>query len=117
MKVVAIGMIIFILIMSSIAITPLTTLHASSKGLKLYLKVDTNQASQGANIDTYQYGNQVYGHNGFVNTGINEFTLEYPSRLIDTRNFRIRVTLDNGYTIVVMGSIQKRKDQKVYLLT
>ena len=34
-------------------------------------------------------------HDGFVNTGRNEVTLEYPSRLIDTGEFRICVNALN----------------------
>jgi hypothetical protein len=34
--------IISLLVMSSMVLTPLTALQASSKGLKLYLTVDTN---------------------------------------------------------------------------
>ena len=47
-----VGMVITsILVMSSIALTPTTALQASSKGLKLYLTVDTN-----LDVDVRIYG-------------------------------------------------------------
>jgi hypothetical protein len=46
-------------------------------------------------MNTYQYGDRVYTHDGFVNTGRNEITLQYPSRLIDTGEFRICVSALN----------------------
>jgi hypothetical protein len=47
-------------------------------------------------INTYQYEDSVYTHDGFVNTGRNEITLEYPSRLINTGEFRICVNALNS---------------------
>lgn len=67
----------------------------SSKGLKLYLTIDTN-LNDDVRINTYQYGDRVYTHDGFVNTGRNEITLQYPSRLIDTGEFRICVNALNN---------------------
>jgi hypothetical protein len=47
MKIHVVGtIVVFTLVLSSIVLTPTTALQASSKGLKLYLTVDTNQGSQ-----------------------------------------------------------------------
>ena len=55
MKIFTVGLIIiFAVIMSSIILTPSITSLASSKGLKLYLTVDTN-LNDGVQINTYQY--------------------------------------------------------------
>jgi len=86
--------IVSILTISSMVSTPSTTLHASSKGLKIYLTVESN-LNDDVIINTYQYGDRVYTHDGFVNTGRNEITLQYPSRLIDTGEFRICVNALN----------------------
>ena len=60
MKIYAIGIIVvFTLILSSIALTPTTPLQASSKGLKLYLTVDTN-LNDDVRINTYQHGESLY---------------------------------------------------------
>ena len=89
MKIFTTGLIIIsTLVMASIAFTPLTVLQASSKGLKLYLTIDTN-LNDDVIINTYQYGDRVYTHDGFVNTGKNEITLQYPGSLIDTGEFRV----------------------------
>jgi hypothetical protein len=78
MKIFTIGLILIsALVMASIALTPLTVLQASSKGLKLYLTIDTN-LNDDVIINTYQYGDRVYTHDGFVNRGKNEITLQYP---------------------------------------
>ena len=76
--------------MSSIALTPSTALQASSKGLKLYLTVDTN-LNDDFRINTYQHGDRVYTHDAVLHSGSNEVTLQYPSGLIDTGEFRICV--------------------------
>jgi hypothetical protein len=94
MKIITVGLIISTLVMSSIVLTPLTSVQASNKGLKIYLTVETN-LNDDVTIDTYQYGDRVYTHDGFVNTGRNEITLQYPSRLIDTGEFRIWVNALN----------------------
>jgi len=86
--------IVSILTISSMVSTPSITLHASSKGLKIYLTVETS-LNDDVTINAYQYGNRVYNHDGFVNTGRNEITLQYPSRLIDTGEFRICVNALN----------------------
>ena len=61
MKIFTVGLIIIsALVMSSIALTPPSTaLLASSKGLKLYLTVDTN-LNDDDRINTYQYGESLY---------------------------------------------------------
>ena len=95
MKIFAVGMIIVsALVMSSIALTPSTALQASSKGLKLYLTVDTN-LNDDVRINTYQYGDRVFTHDAVIHSGSNEVTLQYPSGLIDTGEFRICVRSNN----------------------
>src|ERR687891_1811311 len=77
-------------VMSSIGLTSPTPLQASSKGLKLYLTVDTNLNDE-VIISTYQYGDRVFTHDAVIHSGSNEVTLQYPSSLIDTGEFRICV--------------------------
>ena len=80
--------------MSSIALPPSTALQASSKGLKLYLTLDTN-LNDDVRINTYQYGDKVFTHDAVIHSGSNEVTLQYPSGLIDTGEFCICVTSNN----------------------
>ena len=47
------------LVMSSMLLTPSTALLASSKGLKLYLTVDTN-LNDDVRLNTYQQGDRVF---------------------------------------------------------
>jgi hypothetical protein len=42
-------------------------------------------------INTYQYGDIVFTHDAVIHSGSNEVTLQYPSGLIDTGEFRICV--------------------------
>jgi hypothetical protein len=82
------------LVISSIVLSPSTALHASSKGLKLYLTVDTN-LNDDVKINTYQYGDRVFTHDAVIHSGSNEVTLRYPSGLIDTGEFRICIRSNN----------------------
>ena len=86
--------IISALVVSSVLLTPSIALLASSKGLKLYLTVDTN-LNDDVRINTHQYGDRVFTHEAVVHSGSNEVTLQYPSGLIDTGEFRICVTSNN----------------------
>jgi hypothetical protein len=61
--------IISALAMASMVLTPSTALQASSKGLKLYLTVDTNLNDE-VIISTYQYGNRVFTHDAFIHTNV-----------------------------------------------
>ena len=79
--------------MSSIILTPSITSLASSKGLKLYLTVDTN-LNDGVQINTYQYDDKVFTHHAFVHSGTNEVDLQYPKGLIDTGEFSVCVRAD-----------------------
>ena len=90
MKIFTVGMIIIIsaLVISSIVLTPPTLLMASSKGLKLYLTVDTN-LNDNVIINTYQHGDRIFTHDAVIHSGSNEVTLQYPSGLIDAGEFRI----------------------------
>ena len=42
-------------------------------------------------INTYQHGYRVFTHDAVIHSGSNEVTLQYPSSLIDTGEFRICV--------------------------
>jgi hypothetical protein len=91
MKIFAVGiLIISALIMSNTVITPPTSLLASSKGLKIYLTVETN-LNDDAKINTYQYGDRVFVHEAVLHSGSNEVILQYPSSLIDTGELHICV--------------------------
>jgi hypothetical protein len=80
--------------MSSLISIPSTSLQASSKGLKFYLTIDTN-LNDDVMINTYQHGDRVFTHDAVIYSGSNEVTLQYPSGLIDTGEFRICVKLMN----------------------
>src|SRR5919106_3572577 len=91
MKIFVAGLVmIFALVMSSIALIPSTALQASGKGLKLYLTIETN-LNDDVGINTYQYGDRVFTHDAIIHSGSDEVTLQYPSGLIDTGEFRICV--------------------------
>ena len=86
--------IISALVVSSMLLPPSIALQASSKGLKLYLTVDSNLDDH-VRINTYQYGDRVFTHDAVIHSGSNEVTLQYPSGLIDTGEFRICVRSNN----------------------
>ena len=46
-------------------------------------------------INTYQHGYRVFTHDAVIHSGSNEVTLQYPSGLIDTGEFRICVRANN----------------------
>src|ERR687892_376553 len=103
MKIFTVGLIIIsTLVMSSITLPPSTTLLASSKGLKLYLTIDTN-LNDDIKIITYQYGDRVFTHDAVIHSGSNKITLQYPSGLIDTGEFRICV-MSNNYDESACGT-------------
>jgi hypothetical protein len=96
MQIFTVGLIIiFALVMGSTALTPPAALLGSSKGLKLYLTVDTN-LSEYFMINTYQHGDRVFTHDAVIHSGSNKITLQYPSGLIDTDEFRICIR-SNSY--------------------
>jgi hypothetical protein len=86
--------IVFTLAMSSTVLIPPIALQANSKGLKLYLTVDTN-LNDDVIINTYQHRDRVFTHDTIIHSGSNEVTLQYPSGLIDTGEFRICVRSNN----------------------
>ena len=95
MKIFTVALIIIsALVISSIVLTPSISLQASSKGLKLYLIVDTN-LNDDVRINTYQHGDRVFTHDAVIHSGSNEVTLRYPRGLIDTDEFRICVRSNN----------------------
>ena len=118
MKILTVGLIIIsALVMSSAILTSSAALHASSKGLKLYLTIDTDLPSQDITIDTEQFGQLVYGHDGLMNTGINEYTLEYPSGLVENGDFRICVTTVNNdwYNCADGYNSKEKKPEHVFV--
>jgi hypothetical protein len=89
MKIFTVGLIIIsVLVMASMVLTPSTALQASSKGLKLYLTVDTN-LNDAVRINTYQHGDRVFTHDAVIHSGSNEVILQYPNSLIDMGEFRM----------------------------
>ena len=69
MKIFTIGIIIIsTLIMSNMILTPSTALQASSKGLKLYLTIETN-LNDDVGISTYQHGDRVFTHDAVIHSG------------------------------------------------
>jgi hypothetical protein len=95
MKTFTVGLIIIsALVMASMVLIPSAVLQASSKGLKLYLRVDTN-LNDDVRINTYQHGDRVFTHDAVIHSSSNEVTLQYPSGLIDTGEFRVCVKSNN----------------------
>ena len=54
--------------------------------------MDTN-LNDDVRINTYQHGDRVFTHEAVIHPGLNEVTLQYPSGLIDTGEFRVCVIL------------------------
>ena len=97
MKIYVVGIIVvFTLVLSSIALTPTTALQASSKGLKLYLTVDSNQGRQDGTIQTSQYGRVVDTRLQYITQGNYQYELRYQKGQVDNGDFQICVTLNNG---------------------
>ena len=95
MKILRVELIIIsVMVVTSMVLNLSTVVQASSKGLKLYLPVDTN-LNEDVIISTYQHGNRVFTHDALVHSGSNEITLQYPSGLINTGEFRICVRANN----------------------
>ena len=95
MKLSIVGLIILsAMVISSMVLAPSTALLASSKGLKLYLTIDTN-LNDDVRINTYQLGDRVFTHDAVIHSGSNEVTLQSPSGLIETGEFRICVRANN----------------------
>jgi hypothetical protein len=102
-KIITAGLIIFVLVTSSIVLTPSTALQASSKGLKLYLTVDTNMYDQDITIFTNQYGYEIYNHDGYMYTGANEYSLNYPRHLVEDGPLEICVQASQGAKYAYCG--------------
>ncbi|MFZ0264134.1 MAG: hypothetical protein WAL42_03540 [Nitrososphaeraceae archaeon] len=74
MKIFTVGLIIIsVLVVTSMILTLSTVVQASSKGLKLYLIVDTN-LNDDVRINTYQHGDRVFTHDAVIHSGSNEVT-------------------------------------------
>ncbi len=69
---------------------------ANSKGLKLYLTVDSNQGSQDGTIQTSQYGRVVDTRPQYITQGNYQYELRYQKGQVDNGDFQICVTLNNG---------------------
>jgi hypothetical protein len=95
MRLFTLGLIIVsALIISNLALTPSTAIKASSKGLKIYLTIDTN-LNDDVRVNMYHHGDRVFTNEAVIRSGSNEVTLQYPSGLIDTGEFRICVRTNN----------------------
>jgi len=114
-KDIMVGLIISALVMSALFLTPMTVLQASSKGLKLYLAVNTNLRSQDIGIETYQNGRNIYDHDGFMNTGSNEYTLNYPNGLIDTGQFEVCINTNDGRFCGDGYNSEERRPESVFI--
>ena len=97
MKIYVVGIIVVCtLVLSSIVLNPTTALQASSKGLKLYLTVDSNQGSQDGTIQTSQNGRVVDTRLQHITQGNYQYELRYRKGQVDNGDFQICVTLNNG---------------------
>jgi hypothetical protein len=93
-----------------------TALQASSKGLNLHLIVDTNLESQDTTIITQQYRNEIYTHDGFLHTGRNEYTLQYPNNIVDSGPFVI--CIDVGFEWLYCGdgyNTEEKRPENAYI--
>lgn len=115
LKIVTVGLIISGLVVSGILLTSTTLLQASSTGLKLYLTVDTNLRNQDIEIETYQRGDNIYGHNGFMITGSNEYTLNYPNGLIDTGSFQVCINTNDGRFCGDGNNSEQKQPENVFI--
>lgn len=116
MKRITVGLLISSMVIFSIILTSSTSLQASSKGLKLYLTIDTDLNNQDISIATYQYGNKIYDHNGFMNTGVNEYTLNYPRHLVDNGQFEICIFTSNDGSYCGSGyNSEAKKPEHVFV--
>jgi hypothetical protein len=108
------GLVIFALV--NILLAPSTELQASTKGLKVNLSVDSMYPSQDVTIDTVQYGDIIHQHDGYINNGRNDITLNYPSGLIDHGPFLICVTGSDHYGSCGEGYNSEAKEpERVYV--
>jgi hypothetical protein len=117
MKIFTVGLIIICaLVISSMVFSTSTALQASSKGLNLYLTVDTNLRNQDIRIITQQYGNEIYSHEGFLHTGRNEYTLQYPKNVVDSGPFVI--CIDVGFEWLYCGdryNAEEKRPENAYI--
>ncbi|MGH9925364.1 MAG: hypothetical protein ACRD5B_08295 [Nitrososphaeraceae archaeon] len=104
------------LVMPSIALTPSTALQASSKGLKLYLTIDTN-LNDDVKINTYQHGDRLFTHDAVIHSGSSEVTLQYPNGLVNTGEFRVCVRSDNYYesTCITGYNSEAKQPEHVFI--
>ena len=108
-----IGLIAFIMVGYILSVY-VVAVHA--KGLKLYLTVDTNIPTENVGIGTYQHGNKIYDHSGYINPGTNEITLQYPNDLVDNGPFQICVaTWHNGQSCGDGYNGEEKKPETVFI--
>lgn len=92
MKIFTVGLIITAaLVISSALLTPSTSAHASSKGLKVFLTVNTNLVQQPIAIDAFQFDEFIAGYDEYITPGPNEIVLEFYKGEIQTGEFSICV--------------------------
>src|SRR5919106_706438 len=118
MKTFTVGLvIIFALPTNSMVLFPPTASQASSKGLNLHLIVDTNLESQDIAIITQQPSqNEIYRHDGFLHTGRNEYTLQYPNNVVDSGPFVI--CIDVGFEWLYCGdgyNAEEKRPENAYI--
>ena len=65
---------------------------ANSKGLKLYLTVDSNQGSQDGTIQTSPYGRVVDTRLQYITQGNYQYELRYQKGQVDNGDFQIKDT-------------------------
>ena len=103
MKYILVGLTIAVALISSSFLLG----NAYAKGLKVYLSVNSNQFLGETNINTFQFGGQIYTHSGFINQGSTQLTLQYPDDLVQQGNFRICI---QGYCGEGYNSPEKKPE-------
>lgn len=97
MRIFRVGLIIVsVMIVTSTVLNISTVVQASSKGLKLYLTVNSNQGSQDGTIQTSQYGKVVDTRLRYITQGNYQYELRYQKGQVDNGDFHICVMLNNG---------------------
>ena len=85
--------IFFSLLAAAVVLAP--TLLASdalaggSKGLRVFLTINTNLVSQPVEIDTYQFDQFVAMHNSYIDNGITEIELNYEPGEVVNEEFEL----------------------------
>ena len=101
--------IFFSLLAAAVFLTPTLldsdALAGGSKGLKVFLTINTNLVSQPVEIDTYQFDQFVSTHHGYMDNGMTQIEIDYEKGEIVNGEFEVcvypsQVDMDrcaNGY--------------------